>query len=99
MTTTFGQDLIASLAEAVDHARGKTGAAREHVIEVPDVRALRGRLKMSQAAFSHAYRIPLPTLKGWEQGRRLPDATAAAFLNVIARLPKETQAALSRCCH
>jgi putative transcriptional regulator len=62
-------------------------------------RALRGRLKMSQAEVSHAYRIALPTLKGWEQGRRQPDATAVAFLNVIARLPKETQAALSRCCH
>jgi putative transcriptional regulator len=50
---------------------------------------------MSQQEFASAYRIPLPTLKGWEQGRRQPDATAAAFLSVIARLPKETQAALN----
>jgi putative transcriptional regulator len=50
---------------------------------------------MTQPEFSKAYKIPLPTLKGWEQGRRQPDATAAAYLSVIASLPKETRAALS----
>ncbi|WP_165185852.1 helix-turn-helix domain-containing protein [Caulobacter soli] len=95
MTTTFGQDLIASLEEALDHADGKGKGALEHVVEAPDVRSLREQLRMSQQEFSHAYKIPLPTLKGWEQGRRHPDATAAAFLNVIARLPKETQKALA----
>jgi putative transcriptional regulator len=95
MSTTFGQDLIASLAEALDHANGASASAREHAVEVPDVRSLREQLSMSQQEFSRAYKIPLPTLKGWEQGRRQPDATAVAFLNVIARLPKETQAALA----
>jgi putative transcriptional regulator len=93
-TRTFGEDLIASLTEAVAHAKGEKTHVREHVVEVPDVRALREKLKLSQQQFARAYRIPLPTLKGWEQGRRQPDATAAAFLSVIARLPKETRAAL-----
>lgn len=95
MDKTFGQELIESLAEAVEIAKGKTAAARVHVIDVPDVRSIREELKMSQTEFSRAYRIPLPTLKGWEQGRRQPDATAAAYLNVIASLPKETQSALN----
>jgi putative transcriptional regulator len=95
MATTFGQDLITSLGEALDHASGKGDGAREHIVEAPDVRSLREQLSMSQQEFSLAYKIPLPTLKGWEQGRRHPDATAAAFLNVIARLPKETQEALA----
>ena len=90
----FGKDLIESMGEALDHAKGKKTTAREHIVEVPDVKALRRRLEMSQAEFAEAYRIPLPTLKGWEQGRRQPDATAAAFLSVIARLPRETQSAL-----
>lgn len=90
----FGKDLIESMGEALDHAKGKKTAAKVHAVEVPDVRALRKQLDMSQAEFSDAYHIPLPTLKGWEQGRRQPDATAAAFLSVIARLPKETQSAL-----
>lgn len=92
--TTFGQDLIESLGEALDHAKGKKTGAREHRIEVPDVRSIREELHMSQAQFADAYRIPLTTLKGWEQGRRQPDATASAFLSVIARLPMETRAAL-----
>jgi putative transcriptional regulator len=94
MKKTFGQDLIESLGEALDHAKGKRTGARTHKMRVPDVRALRERLDMSQQEFARAYRIPLPTLKGWEQGRRQPDATAAAFLSVIARLPKETLSAL-----
>ena len=93
MTTAFGQDLIASLEEAVAHARGGT-AARVHAIEVPDARAIREQLHMSQTEFASAYGIPLPTLKGWEQGRRQPDATAAAYLSVIARMPGEARAAL-----
>lgn len=95
MAKTFGQDLIDSLTEALDHSKGKKLAAREHIIDVPDVRSIRERLKMSQTEFARAYRIPLPTLKGWEQGRRQPDATAAAYLSVIASLPKETKAALT----
>jgi putative transcriptional regulator len=94
MDKTFGQELIGSLSEAVAHAQGKQAGAREHVINVPDVRSLREQLKMSQTEFARAYRIPLGTVKGWEQGRRQPDATAAAYLNVIATMPKETQAAL-----
>ncbi len=94
MGTTFGDDLIESLNQAVAHAKGQSKAAQVHVVEVPDVRSLRERLKMSQQIFSSTYRIPLATLKGWEQGRRQPDATAAAYLNVIEKLPAEAQAAL-----
>jgi putative transcriptional regulator len=95
MKKTFAEDLVQSLAEALDHSKGKTAGVREHVIDVPDVRSIRERLKMSQTEFARAYRIPLPTLKGWEQGRRQPDATAAAYLSVIDSLPKETKAALT----
>ncbi|MEO5598254.1 MAG: helix-turn-helix domain-containing protein [Novosphingobium sp.] len=82
------------MAEAAAHAQGKAKAARTHVIEVADARAIREALGLSQQAFASAYRIPLATLKGWEQGRRQPDATASAYLNVIAHLPDAAQAAL-----
>lgn len=94
MAETFGQDLIAAMAEAAAHAQGKGAVAREHVVDVPDVRAIREMLGLSQTAFANAYRIPLATLKGWEQGRRHPDATAAAYLSVIAKLPGEARQAL-----
>jgi len=67
---------------------------RAQIVEVPDVRAVRRGLNMSQEAFAVTYRIPLSTLKNWEQGRRHPDAPAAAYLQAIARLPEEISAAL-----
>ena len=91
---SFGQDLIAAMEEAAAHAQGKGKVARVHTIEVPDVRAIREELGLSQQAFAKAYRIPLATLKGWEQGRRQPDATASAYLSVIAHLPDAARAAL-----
>lgn len=93
--SSFGEDLIAAMGEAAAHAQGKAKAARVHAIEVPDVRAIREQLGLSQQAFASTYRIPLATLKGWEQGRRQPDATASAYLSVIARLPDQTRAALA----
>jgi putative transcriptional regulator len=39
--------------------------------------------------FAEKYRIPLPTLKNWEQGRRQPDAPASAYLQAIAMCPRE----------
>jgi putative transcriptional regulator len=55
----------------------------------------RRRLKMSQQLFSAAYRIPLPTLKNWEQGRRQPYAPAA-YLLAIKQRPKEIMEAVAR---
>ena len=75
----------------------RRGAARRRgsmLSHVPDVRAIREGLGLSQNAFARTYRIPLATLKGWEQGRRQPDATASAYLSVIAQLPGEARDAL-----
>lgn len=91
----FSEDLIRSMSEAVAHAEGKKKAAHVHVVDVPDVRAIREALHMSQQEFATAYRIPLPTVKNWEQGRRQPDAPASAYLRVIARCPREIREALS----
>lgn len=93
--SSFGQDLIAAMEEAAAHAKGRGKAARLHLVDVPDVRAIREKLGLSQQAFAGAYRIPLATLKGWEQGRRQPDATASAYLSVIAGMPDAARKALS----
>lgn len=89
--TKFGKELIESLQDAFDHASGKDTGARVHVVQVPDARAIREGLAMSQSEFARTYRIPLATLKGWEQGRRRPDAPAAACLRVIAHKPREAR--------
>ncbi len=58
------------------------------------MRAIREDLRMLQSEYAVACWIPLATLQGWEQGRRAPDGTEAAYHNVIARRPPEAKAAL-----
>jgi putative transcriptional regulator len=90
----FSRDLMQGTEEAAAFAEGKKSGARVHVVEVPDVRAIRRQLHMSQQRFAETYRMPLPTLKNWEQRRRAPDAPAAAYLQAIARQPKAIKEAL-----
>lgn len=93
----FAEDLITSLKQAAAHARGqKMRGMRITPVPVPDVKAIRRSLRMSQHRFAAAFRIPLPTLKNWEQGRRHPDAPAAAYLLAIKRRPKEIMEAVAR---
>jgi putative transcriptional regulator len=91
----FSKELIESMTEACEHAEGKLSRMRVHTVEVPDVRAIRRRLRMSQMEFARVFRIPLATIKNWEQGRRQPDAPAAAYLQVIANRPREAREALA----
>jgi putative transcriptional regulator len=90
----FASDLIDGMAEAVAFAHGKKTGAATHVVDVPDVRSIRRGLHMSQQRFAETYRIPLPTLKNWEQGRRVPDAPAAAYLHAISLRPQIIKEAL-----
>ena len=53
-----------------------------------NVKKLRERLGLTQEAFAAAYRIPVGTLRDWEQCRKNPDAPARAYLMVIARNPE-----------
>jgi len=91
----FGEDLIESLTEVLAHVRGEPNSVRVTTIEIPNVRAIRRQLHMSQEQFAATYRIPLATLKNWEQGRRHPDAPAAAYLQAISRRPREISEALA----
>ena len=93
----FGEELIESMQQAARHAaRKKVRGLRVSRVELPDVKAIRRSLRMSQHRFAVTYRIPLPTLKNWEQGRRMPDAPAAAYLLAIKRRPKEIMEAVAR---
>jgi putative transcriptional regulator len=49
---------------------------------------------LSQNAFSARFGIPAASLRDWEQGRRVPDAAAASYLRVIARMPAAVAKAL-----
>ena len=59
------------------------------------VRWVRKATGLPQEAFAARYRIPLGTLRDWEQGRREPDAAALAYLRVIEREPEAVARALA----
>lgn len=54
---------------------------------VSPVKVLRQRLGMTQAQFAEAFRLPISTLREWEQHRSTPDAPARALLQAIGREP------------
>jgi putative transcriptional regulator len=60
-----------------------------------NVKKLRMRLSLTQEAFASTYRIPLGTLRDWEQRRKHPDAPARAYLTVIAASPDAVAAMLN----
>ena len=93
----FAEELIESMQQAARRAAGrKLRGSRVSRVELPDVKAIRRSLRMSQHHFAAAYRTPLPTLKNREQGRRMPNAPAAAYLLAIKRRPKEIMEAVAR---
>ena len=91
---TFGADLIEGMKLVAAHNRGEIEL--EQVWPRPiDVKAIRKRVKMSQAEFSRAYGISKRALQEWEQGGRQPDSAARAYLIVIAKAPLLVRRALA----
>ena len=59
------------------------------------VRRARRAAGLTQSEFASRYRIPVGTLRDWEQGRRGPDAAALAYLRVIEKRPEMVAEALA----
>lgn len=83
------EELDANLKEAARVAKGTKAPKTVYVVLTPaEIRAIRAGVGMSQAVFANTFRLSLDTLKGWEQGKRKPDATAANFLRMIEADPE-----------
>jgi putative transcriptional regulator len=63
---------------------------------VSPVKVLRQRLGMTQVEFAEAFRLPISTLRDWEQLRSTPDAPARALLRAIEREPETMRRLLSQ---
>jgi len=75
-------------------ARPMTPEQLRSARRVPRTKTLRRALHLTQEEFATRYRIPIGTLRDWEQGRCEPDQPAQAYLTVIARDPEGVQRAL-----
>lgn len=53
-----------------------------------DVKAIRERLGLTQAAFAARFGLELDSVRNWEQGRYAPDPIARTLLKVIEQSPE-----------
>ena len=73
----------------------RTPEREKHLKRVPQVKVMRRALRLTQEEFAERFRIPLGTLRDWEQGKSEPDQAARAYLTVIGRNPKAVDDALN----
>jgi putative transcriptional regulator len=88
------QRAIERAALADPDAQPLSNADFQRMKRTPQVKIIRRALGLTQEEFAARYRIPLGTLRDWEQGRATPDQPTQAYLTVIARSPEGVQQAL-----
>ena len=81
--------------EARPVSRARLEKFERVTLAAAEVRAIRQRSGLSQAAFAARYGLNLRTLQDWEQGRAQPDGPARSYLLVIDREPKAVARALA----
>jgi putative transcriptional regulator len=89
--STFGDDLIQSLGEALAHVKGE-GAAIVH--EPLNTREIREHAKLTQAQMAPLMGISLSGYRKWEQGQRRISGPAAALLHLLEKEPEAVKRAL-----
>jgi putative transcriptional regulator len=96
--SSVGREIITSLKEAIAWAGGEDVPVRVTRVAVPetDVRAVRQKLRLTQAEFAAKFGFQLATVRNWEQGRTRPDGPARVLLAVRARHPDAVEDALRK---
>lgn len=77
--------IAAGLDDAIAYAKGDTSRGRE--AKSVDVRAIRLSMNLTQSAFAKTYRLPIGTVRDWEQRRSHPDSGSKLYLQMIEADP------------
>jgi putative transcriptional regulator len=88
---TTDEDIARQIAENPD-AAPDTSSPEALAMRVRWVRKQSG---LTQVEFATRYRIPVGTLRDWEQARAAPEAAALAYLRVIEHDPESVLRALA----
>ena len=91
--STFGEDLIRSLHEALAHAKGQ-GPAIVHAAVAP--RDVRKRAQLTHAQMAALMGMSLSGYRKREQGTRRVSGPAATLLQIIEHEPNAVRRALLR---
>jgi len=91
----LGALLVESMRQAVAIKEGRLRPARRHRLTLRDtkvsapprygsarIRRLRERLGLSQPVFARVLNVSVATVRGWEQGARVPDGPSRRLLEV-----------------
>ncbi|MDE0276532.1 MAG: helix-turn-helix domain-containing protein [Defluviicoccus sp.] len=89
--STFGEDLIQSLNEALAHAKGE-GPALVHAPVTP--REVREQAKLTQAQMAPLMGMSLSGYRKWEQGTRRVSGPAPPRFGVIQKEPAAVRRAI-----
>jgi putative transcriptional regulator len=92
----IGESILRGFEEAIAFANG-TADESQYVVHIPpeiDVKAIRGRLGLTQRQFPECFRFDIDTLRRYEQDRLVPDGQPRAYLQVIDREPEAVRKAL-----
>jgi putative transcriptional regulator len=92
---SMNSDSTERAARADRDARPLTEADFKRMRQTPQVKIIRRALELTQEEFAARYRIPLGTLRDWEQGRAEPDQPARTYLTLIARDPEHVNRTLN----
>lgn len=90
----FAKELIASMEEALEHAKGRKTGIRTHDVQPVDVKKARKALGMTQVEFAQLMGTSVSGLQKWEQGARQPRGAARTLVRLIERAPKAVKEAL-----
>jgi putative transcriptional regulator len=96
MSKTVSESILRGARQALAFADGTADYSkyRVHIPREIDVKRIRAKLGMTQAEFAREFGFSVDTLRHWEQGRRMPDGPARAYLKVIDHAPKAVAKAL-----
>jgi putative transcriptional regulator len=90
----MSREEIMAAALSDPDAQPRSAAQLARMKHTPRAKLIRRALGLTQEEFAARFRIPLGTLRDWEQGASEPDQAARAYLTVIARAPKAVTSAL-----
>jgi putative transcriptional regulator len=86
--------IAAGIEDAIAFAGGDEARAR--IVEPVDIKAVRNRLGKTQGQFSNEFKLPIGTLRDWEQHRREPDTGSKLYLSMIEADPEAVKQILAK---
>jgi len=88
------RELLESVKQAGEIAKGRRKPSRIAKFLAADIKGIRRDLAVSQGQFARMIGVSVTTLQNWEQGRRHPRGPARALLKIASANPRAVLDAL-----